>query len=138
MAADRKIVDAFAATDLFGGLDKRALERVAGVARMVHHDAGKSLTSEGKSGIGFHLILDGTAAVTVHGQERHSLKPGDYFGDISLIDGKPRSATITATTDLTTASIVSWEFEPLLIEEPAVTKALLLVMCGRLRAAEGS
>jgi CRP-like cAMP-binding protein len=136
MAADPKIVEAFAATDLFRDLEPRALERVADTARTVHHAAGKSLTSEGQSGIGFHLILDGTAAVTVHGQDRHSLKKGDYFGEISLIDGKPRSATVTAKTDLTTASIVSWEFEPLLIEEPAITKALLLVMCGRLRAAE--
>jgi CRP-like cAMP-binding protein len=136
MAADRRIVDAFAKTDLFRSLDPRALERVAETAKTVHHAEGKSLTSEGQSGIGFHLILEGTASVTVHGQDRHSLKAGDYFGEISLIDGKPRSATVTATSDLTTASIVSWEFEPLLLEEPQITKALLLVMCGRLRAAE--
>src|SRR3954454_12887238 len=138
MAVDRRIVDAFAKTDLFRGLETRALERVAETAKTVHHAAGKSLTSEGQSGIGFHLILEGTANVSVHGEERHTLKEGDYFGEISLIDGKPRSATVTAKSDLTTASIVSWEFEPLLIEEPQITKALLLVMCGRLRAAEKS
>jgi CRP/FNR family cyclic AMP-dependent transcriptional regulator len=138
MAADPRIVDAFAKTDLFRGLDARALARVAETAKTVHHAAGKSLTSEGKSGIGFHLILEGTATVSVHGEERHALKAGDYFGEISLIDGKPRSATVTANADLTTASIVSWEFEPLLLEEPQVTKALLLVMCKRLRAAEKS
>jgi len=136
MAADPRIVDAFAKTDLFRGLERRALERVADTAKTVHHASGKSLTSEGQSGIGFHLILEGTAAVTVHGEERRTLKPGDYFGEISLIDGKPRSATVTAKENLTTASIVSWEFEPLLIEEPQITKALLLVMCSRLRAAE--
>src|SRR3954452_2109411 len=138
MAADPRIVDAFAKTDLFKGVERRAREGIAANAKTVHHAPGKPLTAEGQSGIGFHLILEGTANVSVHGEERHTLKEGDYFGEISLIDGKPRSATVTAKSDLTTASMVSWEFEPLLLEEPQVTKALLLVMCKRLRAAEKS
>lgn len=135
MAADPRITQALAATDLFGELDKRALERLADTAKIVQHAAGKEF-AEGQQGIAFHLILEGTASVSVGGRERHPLGPGDYFGDISLIDGKPRSATITATTDVTTASIIRWEFEPLLTEEPTLTKALLLVMCNRLRKVE--
>jgi CRP-like cAMP-binding protein len=136
MASDPDIAAALGATDLFASLDRRALGRVAGSARVVRHQAGKQVTEEGGSGVGFHLILDGRASVDVHGSARRELDAGDYFGEISLVDGKPRSATVTAETDLTTASLTSWDFQPLLIEEPQVTKALLLVMCARLRSAE--
>lgn len=78
----------------------------------------------------------GTASVTVHGTCRPSLRPGDYFGEISLIDGKPRSATVVAETPLTTISLVAWAFQPILDDEPEVAKVLLLHMCARLRAAE--
>jgi len=60
----------------------------------------------------------------------------DYFGEISLIDGKPRSATVRAESDLTTASLVTWNFRPLLDEVPGLAQALLLVLCERLRAVE--
>ena len=86
--------------------------------------------------MGFHLIKSGTASVSVNGAERPDLGPGHYFGEISLIDGKPRSATVTAKTDLTTISLVSWAFKPILDEEPEVAKGLLTVMCARLRAVE--
>jgi CRP/FNR family transcriptional regulator, cyclic AMP receptor protein len=138
MATDRDVAGALGATDLFSSLNQRALKRVADTAKVVQHQAGKQITEEGGAGVGFHLILDGQATVTVHGKERKPLSAGDYFGEISLIDGKPRSATVTAESDLTTASIVSWQFQPLLREEPEVASALLLVMCERLRAAEES
>jgi len=136
MAADPAIVEALGKTDLFGSMSPRALKQVAGVAREVRHQDGKEITAEGAGGIGFHLITDGSAAVVVHGDARPDLGPGDYFGEISLIDGKPRSATVTAKGDLTTISLVSWDFTPLLDKEPEVSKALLMVMCARVRAAE--
>jgi CRP/FNR family transcriptional regulator, cyclic AMP receptor protein len=136
MAPDPVIVEALRATDLFGGLDRRSLNRVAETAASVHHEAGKTLTQQGNDGIAFHLILEGTASVSVDGRPGHELGKGDYFGDISMIDGEPRSATVTVTTPMTTAALTAWQFRPLLDEEPALTKALLLVMCHRLRAAE--
>jgi CRP-like cAMP-binding protein len=136
MAADATVVKALADTDLFGSLSTKALKRVAGAARVVRHPAGKQVTEEGGRGVGFHLITEGTASVYVGDSRRPDLGPGNYFGEISLIDGKPRSATVTAATDLSTISLVSWAFSPLLMEEPELTKALLLVMCARLRAAE--
>jgi CRP-like cAMP-binding protein len=136
MAADTTVVEALAGTDLFGSLSSKALKRVAGTAKTVRHAAGKHVTEEGGRGVGFHLIVEGTASVSVGGSRRPDLGPGDYFGEISLIDGKPRSASVTAETDLVTISLVSWAFSPLLSEEPELAKALLLVMCARLRAAE--
>jgi CRP/FNR family transcriptional regulator, cyclic AMP receptor protein len=138
MAADRSVVEALGQTDLFSSLDKRALQQVAAQAKVVDHAAGKEVTEQGGTGVGFHLILSGTAAVTVNGLERPDLGPGQYFGEISLIDGLPRSATVTAKEALKTVSLVSWTFTPLLEEEQGLAKALLVVMCARLRAAEAS
>ena len=128
--------DSLRSVDLFAGLSRRALDKVAGRARTVEHAEGKPLATEGQDGIGFHLLTSGTAEVSLHGEVVRTLRPGDYFGEISLIDGEPRSATVTTTSPATTLSLASWDFRPLLDEEPEVTKALLLVMCARLRAAE--
>jgi CRP/FNR family transcriptional regulator, cyclic AMP receptor protein len=136
MAADPAVVDALRKTDLFSPLSKRALARVAAQANLVHHEPGKEITEEGGGGVGFHLITEGTVSVTVRGTRRASLGPGEYFGEISLIDGRPRSATVTAETPLTTVSLVSWIFNPILDEEPEVSKSILKVMCARLRALE--
>lgn len=136
MPVDPAVVEALAATDLFGSLGKRSLNRVAESARIVHHDAGKEVATEGRDGIGFHLITEGQASISVHGSARPSLGPGEYFGEISLIDGKPRSATVTAETALTTVSMPSWQFTPLLDSEPEIGHALLLVLCARLRSTE--
>jgi CRP-like cAMP-binding protein len=136
MTADPAVVKALSDTDLFSSLSKRNLERIASQATVVQHAAGKEITEEGGRGIGFHLITSGTASVSVGSSSRPDLGPGDYFGKISLIDGKPRSATVTSVSDLSTVSLVSWAFTPILDEEPEVSKALLQVMCKRLRAAE--
>ena len=112
------------------------LKRVADQAHVVKHEAGKEITKEGAHGIAFHLITDGTVSITVGSERRPDLGPGQYFGEISLIDHQPRSATVTANSDVTTVTIIGWAFEPLMDAEPEVTKALLQAMCARLRALE--
>jgi hypothetical protein len=135
-SADPEIVRALSNTDLFTGVGDRAIAAIAAQARVVNHPAGKDITEEGGGAAGFHLIRSGEASVTVHGQSRPKLGPGDYFGEISMIDGQPRSATVHADTSLTTISLASWAFHPILDDQPEVTKQLLKVMCARLRAAE--
>jgi CRP/FNR family transcriptional regulator, cyclic AMP receptor protein len=136
MSPDPEIVEALGSTDLFGSLNARHLKRVADAMKVSRHEAGKALTRQGEDGIAFHLILEGTATVTVEGHPGHQIGKGDYFGEISMIDGQPRSATVTVDTPLTTAALTSWEFRPLLDEEPALAQALLLALCRRLRASE--
>jgi CRP-like cAMP-binding protein len=136
VAADATIVKELGATDLFGKVRRKSLEAIAAQARVVEHSPGKEITEEGGSATGFHLIRSGNASVDVGGSPRAKLGPGDYFGEISLIDGQPRSATVTADGPLTTISLASWSFKPILEEEPDVARALLVVMCKRLRAAE--
>lgn len=134
--ADDDVVDRLGSVDLFANLKKREIESLAKRARVVQHEAGREVASEGREGVAFHLILDGTATVVLHGKEIRTLKPGDYFGEISLIDGNPRSATVRVEQPMRTLSITSWEFRPLLSEEPEIARGLLVKLCQRLREAE--
>ncbi len=127
--------DALAQVDLFAGLSKRSLEKIAQRMKTVQHEQGKEIAVEGQGGIAFHMVQSGSADVIVGGDVVRTLREGDYFGELSLIDGKPRSATVRATSDMTTHTLVAWDFSPVL-DEPDVAKALLLAMCARLRSAE--
>ncbi len=136
MAADQEIVSALNQTDLFRGVSKKGITAIANQARVVNHPAGREIVEEGGGAAAFHLIRSGTASVRVGDKSRPDLGPGDYFGEISLIDGLPRSATVKAETPLTTISLPSWHLHSLLDEHPEIARELLKVMCARLRAAE--
>ena len=135
--AEVDVVEVLRRTDLFADVGTRGLKSIAKRAKVVAHPAGAEVALEGGGAAGFHVIVEGTASVDVHDHRRPELGPGDYFGEIALIDGKPRSASIVATSPLTTVALVSWDFRPILKEEPGVAFAMLEVMCARLRAAEG-
>lgn len=130
--------DPLAGVPLFQGLSKRELQAISSVAEEIEHPAGENIVVEGKSGAGFHLILDGSASVNKGGREVTVLAGGDYFGEMSLIDGGPRSATVTATTPVRTLSIASWEFMPILEKHPGIAAKMLLEMVRRVRRLEGS
>lgn len=119
--------------DLFAGLSKRHLERLADKTRSVPHGAGKEIAHEGADGCAFHLMVSGSVEVLVHGEPRATLGPGEYFGEISLIDGKPRAATVRTTSAATTLAIDVGDFRALMDHEPGFTRALLLKLCERLR-----
>ncbi len=76
--------------------------------------------------------------MTVHSKKKGSLGPGDYFGEISLIDRGPRMATVVADEPVTTLTLSSWSFMPLIERHPAIAKKLLLGLCNRLRALDSS
>jgi CRP-like cAMP-binding protein len=123
--------------DIFAPLSAKERSQIARIGRELRHDPGKVLASEGESGIGFHLVLEGSAEVDVGGQHRTTLGPGDYFGEISVLDGQPRTATVRVGPDgLRTFTILAWNFKGMLDDHPQVAKALLVGLCARLRAAE--
>ena len=124
--------------DLFAGLSSRQLNRLAERAKEVQHEAGRTVTSEGNIGLGFHLILDGSAIVTQGDRVRRTLGPGDHFGEISMIDGQRRSATVTADTPMRTLTVPHSTFEELVDQDPAFARGLLKVLCARLREAEAA
>jgi CRP-like cAMP-binding protein len=123
------------AVPLFAGLSRRELASLADSAKEVRHRAGTVLAREGEVGLGFFLIAEGTAMVTVNGRPRRRLGPGDWFGEISLLDQGPRTATVTAETPITLLGITSWVFRRLVQDNPGVAMKMLRVMASRLRAA---
>ena len=129
------MIEKLRAVPLFAGLKDKELKDILGRTREVIHGAGE-IVEEGGRGVGFHLILDGKVAVLKNGEVRRELGPGDYFGEISLIDGKPRSATIRPDGTVRTLSLPAWSFASLLDAHPSLARELLVGLCGHLRAAE--
>ena len=97
---------------LFAGCTRRELEVVAGSVKEVRHAQGRVIAAEGDTGIGFFLITEGTASVSVGGKPRGKLGPGDFFGEISLLDHGPRTATVTATSPIRMLGLTAWSFSP--------------------------
>jgi CRP/FNR family cyclic AMP-dependent transcriptional regulator len=122
---------------LFADLDRKELQDLAGWFKERSFSQGDEVVTEGRGGIGFFVIQDGEASVSVHGDEKGSLGPGDYFGEVALIDEGARSATITAKSNLRTYGLTSWEFRPLVENNASIAWKLLQTMAKRLRSAEG-
>ena len=130
-------IDLLERIPLFEGMRHQDLERIGRSFKERHFSAGDTVAAEGSSGVGFFVIGEGTASVDVHGEQRGQLGPGDYFGEIALIDDQARrTATITAETDLTCYGLTSWEFRPLVETNAEIAWKLLQVMAKRLREAE--
>jgi CRP/FNR family transcriptional regulator, cyclic AMP receptor protein len=121
---------------LFQGVKPKELKKLANRMQERSFNEGEEITTEGKSGVGFFIIEDGNATVSVDGDIVRTLGPGEYFGDIALIDSGPRSATIVATTDLRCQGLTAWEFRPFIEEHPEVAWAMLETLAARLRDAE--
>jgi CRP/FNR family cyclic AMP-dependent transcriptional regulator len=133
---DQPLIDRLRNVAIFRGLDEKELHRIAEVGKEVRFAAGKVIARQDEGGAGFHLIMEGRVSVDVDGHERARLGSGTYFGEMSLLDGLPRSATVTTEEPTTTFALTSWQFLPLLDEYPSISRALLVELCGRLRRVE--
>ena len=129
-------IDQLRTVPLFRDLPDRTLEQILGMAKEVVHEAGKPILEVDRGGVGFHLILSGEASVSVSGDEVARFGSGDYFGEMSIIDGQPRSATVTAIDEVTTLAITAWDFEGLMERHPSVMRALLVELTARIREIE--
>jgi len=123
---------------IFSGCSRRELQTIAQAAREVEFQAGQHVVQEGEQGVGFFVITDGKAGVSAHGKARSSLGPGDFFGEIALLDGGPRTATVVAETPLKVLGLVTWQFRPLLEENVSLTLKILQAVCKRIRALEAA
>jgi CRP-like cAMP-binding protein len=124
--------DALSRTQLFSELSRRELARIArGMAERTV-PAGATAATEGEVGVGFFIIAAGDARVTVGGQDVGRLGSGDHFGEIALIVDAPRTATVTAETDLHCYVMTSWEFRRLVETNAAVAWKVLRAMAQRL------
>jgi CRP-like cAMP-binding protein len=135
--------------DMFAGLGPRILTRIAEGGRVVEAPAGTEIVHAGDpvsgfrafspQGVEMHVILTGTATVRVNGQVVGTLIADDYFGELALIDGRPRSADVVAgDSGLTTWALPKWEFDAVVKEHPEVLLPILKVVVARLRRAEAA
>ena len=113
------------AVPLFSGLDARERAAIAESMKLRSLEPGEAIAVEGEQGVGFFVIESGTARVTIGGEERRMLGPGDYFGEIALISRAPRSATVTAAMPLRCWGLTSWEFRPIVQANATVAWSLL-------------
>lgn len=120
---------------LFDGLDKKELQSLASSFKERKYKAGDTVASEGSGGVGFFVIDEGEAKVTLRGEERARLKPGNYFGELALIDEGKRTATITAETDMRCYGLTSWEFRPLVESNASIAWKMLQALAKQLRQA---
>jgi CRP/FNR family transcriptional regulator, cyclic AMP receptor protein len=129
--------EVLAKVPLFSMLPKKELVMLAREAHDRTFPAGTVLAEQEKElGVTFGVIMEGQAAVSVHGRAVRTIGPGDYFGEMALIDHSYVSATITAETELRCLLFTAWVFRPFALEHPETAWALLEMMVQRVRQAE--
>jgi len=124
--------------ELFKGLPKKKLKAIKAAGKIISFDDGAEIAApESKRMTArFFVILDGQAKVLVNRRTRRRLGAGDSFGEISLLDGLPRSATVVADGPVTTWSLASWNFRPLLRADSEIAERVIVGLCRMLREAE--
>jgi CRP-like cAMP-binding protein len=127
-------IDRLRAVPLFDACDEKQLQFIASRVDEVDVPAGKVLTEEGKSGGEFFVILSGEAEVKRSGTVVATLRPGDYFGEIALLDNGPRTATVVAKTQTRCLVLSPGQFQDVLYQDPAIAVMMLHTVVRRLRA----
>jgi CRP/FNR family cyclic AMP-dependent transcriptional regulator len=126
--------DALEQVPLLEELTKRDRQHLAKSLKERTFRSGQEIVVEGRTGVGFFIILEGKAAVTIGGRLIQVLGPGDYFGEMALLDGGERTATITSDGELRCATMTSWAFKSFVLDNPKVAWALLQTLAQRVRA----
>jgi CRP-like cAMP-binding protein len=120
---------------IFSGLRQRQLRQIAKLVQFVQFDPGDFVIQAGEPGDSLYLILAGTARVIGKGRAR-PLRAGDFFGEMALLDGEPRSATITATSELRAIKLRRGQFTKVLAKEPRMAVAIMEELAHRVRRLE--
>ena len=129
-------VDFLKKVPLFNNLSQRHLKEIAKHADQVQVERGRVLVQQGKTGWEFIFIVEGKARVEKNGKVIRQLTGGDFFGEISLIDGEPRTSSVIADTDMTLLIVHKSSFDHLLEAIPGLQKKVLVSLCQYLRRAE--
>ena len=134
--ADKDLVNRLRQVSLFTKLSDRDLKRLANGLTERTFPAGQEIAAEGREGLGFFLIESGEVSITRRGDHVTKLGPGDYFGEMALIDQGPRSATVVADTEVRCHGMTAWAFRPFVEEHGEVAWPLMEALVTRLRQAE--
>ena len=126
------LVETLSRVPLFEELDAAELQSIAGAMHEATVPAGATVTVEGGPGNGFFVIESGEADVTIEGQPRATMRAGDFFGEIALLLGSPRTATVTAASDLRCYALTPWDFRTLVEGSPSIAWKVMQSMATRL------
>lgn len=129
-------VELLRTVDLFGDLTTNELERIADACKRAEFRDGDNIVTQGEHSARLYIITDGTAEVRVHGKKVDEIGPGDYFGEIAVIDGQPRAATVTARSPVSALSLANFNVKVLLRTMPDIGFKMLRNACARIRALE--
>jgi CRP-like cAMP-binding protein len=121
---------------LFEDLDDASVKQLAGDFIERSFKEGDAIATEGQGGLNFFVVESGEAVVSVGGTEVRRLQPGDSFGEIALVDKSPRTATVTAATQMLCHALPVWSFRPFVETRPDVSWKLLEILAERLRDAQ--
>lgn len=132
LTQDRR-AELLAGCPLFKGIDADGLAKLASLATSVDFPAGHVIARQGEIGTGFFVIVSGGVRVVRDGNVVARLGPGEFFGELSVLDRMPRNATVAAEEPTSCLALASWDFEKVLLEEPALTLAILRGVAMRLR-----
>jgi len=137
--ASAQLKQILAGIDLFAGLSPAAISQIAESGSNFRTGPGGQVITEGAKNSGLRVVLSGSATVTVGGEERGQIGVGDYVGELSMIDGAPRSATITAGPEgVETFALSPMAFMPLVRGDAEIAAALLKTLVARLRKVEAA
>lgn len=131
--SDDEVTQRLAGIPLFSGLKPKHLNLIAQQSKIVEFGPGSEICKEGESGVGLHVIAEGEVSVSVGGEAVRQMGPGSFFGEIALLDGGPRSATVVAADEVVTVAIPFWNFKNLLNEYPEIAVVMLEETARRLR-----
>ncbi len=133
---DKQIISLMKKTPIFARLSESGLRSVLKAAVQKQAPAGTKLVEKGKGGVGFYLILEGTAEVIRDGERLAELSAGNFFGELGVIDGAPRTADVIAMTDTSCLVITQWAMKSLLENHPQIAQGMLEELVRRLRATD--
>lgn len=133
-----QVKDLLQTVPLFSQCSKRELNLLAGIVEVEDFAPAAELCTEGEPGLGLYVVMEGEVEVKVKGRTRRKLGVGAFFGEIALLDGGPRSATVVATTDVRAMLIPAWSFNATLKADPSLATTMLKEVCRRVRTSDSS
>lgn len=136
MDAKPTVVEILGSVPMFRGLESDELKALANLSKPMTFREGESIVKEGDAGLGFYVIVNGEAAVKRRNKTVATLRKGNFFGELALLDNQPRSADVVATEPTECFVILRWNFWSLLGKNKKVVRVLLEEMARRLRAAD--
>jgi CRP/FNR family cyclic AMP-dependent transcriptional regulator len=127
------IVEMLQKTPLWSGLAEKELKVIARSFKELKYESGDVIVRKGEAGVGFYLIVDGTVEVRADGRVLSKLGPGQFFGEMALLDGQPRSADVVAIEPSRCLAMSSWSFSGIVSEHPKIALKMLQEFVRRLR-----